>query len=105
LSELVDDVARGGILHDVSRQYLKSSIKNVYQDFLEQFTGTIVTPPTGASVSLFETSFRPDLVVMDEAAVVRELTALLPIAFLDPKAWILTGDVAQKPPHLNLEHD
>ncbi|KAF4460237.1 Nonsense-mediated mRNA decay 1 [Fusarium albosuccineum] len=87
------------------RTWLKTYVKVLYSDFLRQFQGTIVTTPIAASAMAFREAFRPDLVLVDEAATMHELTTLIPIAFFNPHAWILTGDVAQKPPHLTIEHD
>lgn len=36
---------------------------------------------------------------MDEASI------LILIAHYSPKAWVGAGDIAQKPPHLTMEHD
>ncbi|QPC63387.1 hypothetical protein HYE67_005618 [Fusarium culmorum] len=34
-----------------------------------------------------------------------EPTLLIPICHYAPKAFVITGDIAQKPPHLTMEHD
>lgn len=70
-------------------------------DFLREFNGTVVITPVAASNAKLRDSFRPDIVIVDDAATMREITTLIPIAFFDPKAWIITGDVAQKPPHIS----
>ncbi len=78
LATLIDKVRAGEELDDNSRAYFKASIKLLYSDFLQDFHGTIVTTPIGASVSAFRNAFRPDIVIMDEAGIMRELTTLSP---------------------------
>lgn len=34
-----------------------------------------------------------------------EPTLVIPICHYAPKAFVITGDIAQKPPHLTMEHD
>ncbi|KAL7929424.1 hypothetical protein V8C35DRAFT_315601 [Trichoderma chlorosporum] len=104
LVELLDRVDRGEKLNDGSKSLFKSNFKILFQDFLEDFHGTIVTTPVAASNFAFREAFKPDLIILDEAGTMRELTALIPIAFFSPKAWILTGDIAQKPPYISMEH-
>ncbi|KAJ3525388.1 hypothetical protein NM208_g11661 [Fusarium decemcellulare] len=66
------------------RTWLKAYLKFLYSDFLRQYQGTIVTTPIAASAMAFREAFRPDLVLMDEAGTMHELTTLVPIAFFDP---------------------
>lgn len=33
------------------------------------------------------------------------MTLLVPVAHFSPKAWVVVGDIAQKPPHMTIEHD
>ncbi|RSM02255.1 hypothetical protein CEP52_008077 [Fusarium oligoseptatum] len=47
--------------------------------------------PVAASTATFPDSFKPDLLIVDKAATMREITTLIPIDFFDPKAWIITG--------------
>ncbi|KAI8720961.1 CCHC-type domain-containing protein [Fusarium sp. LHS14.1] len=54
--------------------------------------GTVVTTPAAAATTAFRDYFKPDQVIIDEAATMREITTLIHIAFFDPKAWIITGD-------------
>ena len=84
---------------------LEAAIKILYGEFLAQFRGTIVTTPVAAADATVRGNFKPALVLMDEAARMRELTSLIGIAFYSPLAWIFTGDPMQSPPHINVEHD
>ncbi|KAK4066134.1 uncharacterized protein Triagg1_8202 [Trichoderma aggressivum f. europaeum] len=98
-------VESGEGLDDDSKSMFKAEFKSLYEDFLIDFHETVVTTPVGASNFAFRQSFRPDIVILDEAGTMRELTTLIPIAFLSPKAWIVTGDIAQKPPYISMKHD
>lgn len=68
----------------------------LYRAVLAQ-TDFIATTPVAAYGS-FSKLFRPDIVFIDEAPHARELTTLIPLAFFEPIAWILTGDVNQTRP-------
>ncbi|KAK1762908.1 hypothetical protein QBC33DRAFT_581402 [Phialemonium atrogriseum] len=105
LARLLDRLRAGEKLDGKSRAYFETSIKMLYTDFLQDFHGTIVTTPMGASVSAFRNAFRPDIVIMDDAGLMRELTTLVPIVYFSPKVWIIIGDVVQAVPHITMQHD
>ncbi|KAI5464175.1 P-loop containing nucleoside triphosphate hydrolase protein [Mariannaea sp. PMI_226] len=67
--------------------FTPSQVSLLYRAVLAQ-TDFVATTPL----------FRPDIVFVDEAPHARELTTLIPIAFFEPIAWILTGDVKQTCP-------
>ncbi|RSL39272.1 hypothetical protein CEP54_016347 [Fusarium duplospermum] len=100
LAELVQKAIAGAELDDKDKSYIKACLKDVYADFLRSSDGTVVTTPVAAATTAFRDYFKPDLVIIDEAAAMQEITTLIPIAFFDPKAWIITGDIAQKHPYI-----
>ena len=65
----------------------------------------MATTPVGATPLLVRDAFEPDLVIIDEAARMDDASILILIAHYSPKAWVGAGDIAQKPPHLTMEHD
>ncbi|KAL2694143.1 hypothetical protein Neosp_000715 [[Neocosmospora] mangrovei] len=77
LGELVQKAIAGTELDDKDKSYMKAYLKDVYADFHQTFDGTVVTTPVVAST---------DLIVVGKAATIREITALIPIAFFGPKA-------------------
>ncbi|KAI5862560.1 hypothetical protein GGS23DRAFT_597360 [Durotheca rogersii] len=105
LGELLGRVQGSQELSAADKSMLKSCIKVLCCDFLRQFKGTIVTTPVGASVRMFRENFKPALVILDEAATMHELTTLIAIAFFAPLAWLLLGDIQQRPPFVTAEHN
>ncbi|KAJ3520073.1 hypothetical protein NM208_g13870 [Fusarium decemcellulare] len=86
----------GQVLSSADWKSLRSQVAMLYRAVLAQ-TDFIATTPVAAYGS-FAKLFRPEVVFIDEAPHARELTTLIPIAFFDPIAWILTGDVNQTRP-------
>ena len=76
---------------------LRNEIYNLYSAVLRQADFIATTPCVAASA--FRRMFRPDLVVLDEAAHARELSGLIAIANFCPKlGWIFIGDHRQTQP-------
>lgn len=86
----------GEVLSSNDWKSLRSQVSMLYRAVLAQ-TDFIATTPV-AAYGNFSKLFRPDVVFIDEAPHARELTTLIPIAFFEPVAWILTGDVKQTRP-------
>ncbi|RBR22131.1 uncharacterized protein FIESC28_04636 [Fusarium coffeatum] len=84
---------------------LKEDVKLLQHGTLGHHNGVVATTPVGATPLLVRDAFKPDLIIIDEAAMMDEASILILIAHYSPKAWIVTGDIAQKPPHLTMEHD
>ncbi len=55
---------------------LKACVKNLYEDLLQQYHGTIVAMPIRASIFMFREAFRPNFVTTSEAGTMHELVAL-----------------------------
>ncbi|KAF5022228.1 hypothetical protein F66182_5743 [Fusarium sp. NRRL 66182] len=104
-TDLVKRVKDGEELDETESMNFRSSLKLLYADYLLQEEGIVVATPASAGSTLFREAYSPDLVIVDEAGTLQELTSLIPLAFFNPKAWIFTGDVHQKPPHLTMQHD
>ncbi|KAH6888119.1 P-loop containing nucleoside triphosphate hydrolase protein [Thelonectria olida] len=81
---------------EAGEKALRSQVSLLYRAVLAQ-TDFIATTPVAAYGS-FSKLFRADIVFVDEAPHARELTTLIPLAFFEPIAWILTGDVNQTRP-------
>ncbi|KAK5663155.1 hypothetical protein OQA88_6572 [Cercophora sp. LCS_1] len=58
----------------------------------------IVTTPVAAKRHLTDV-FKPKIVILDEAGHARELSAMIPLAFFEPKVWFFTGDHRQTDPY------
>ncbi|CAF3550398.1 unnamed protein product [Fusarium graminearum] len=105
LHELVNKVKDGQELDTAEFGNFKAWVKNLFEAYLLQFNGVVLSTTTAASNFLFRTAFAPELVLVDEASTMRELTTMIPIAFFNPKGWIITGDVNQRAPFIIMEHD
>ncbi|CAJ0545530.1 Ff.00g090030.m01.CDS01 [Fusarium sp. VM40] len=105
LREMMDRVKAGENLLEGEFASLKHLIKELYRDTLQDFSGVVASTPVGITLLLIRQSFRPDLVIVDEAVTMDEMSLLVPIAHFSPKAWVIVGDIAQKPPHMTMEHD
>ncbi|KAK7402852.1 hypothetical protein QQX98_011382 [Neonectria punicea] len=96
LKRILTGMEAGEVLTTGDWKALRSQVSLLYRAVLAQ-TDFIATTPVAAYGS-FSKLFRPDVVFIDEAPHARELTTLIPLAFFDPIAWILTGDVKQTRP-------
>ena len=105
LCELLELIDAKHPLSDVQATFFKGHTRVLYQDFLAQFTGIICATPVAASHSSVRGTFRPELVVIDENARMRELSTLIPIAWYNPKVWVILGDPRQLKPHVSLDVD
>ena len=76
---------------------LKMQVYRLYQDVLKG-ADFIATTPCVASTA-FHDMFKPDIVILDEAAHCRELTSLIAIANFSPKTWLFVGDYRQTLPY------
>ena len=101
LSSAIDGLEKNGKLgEDVQ---LKALVKHLYAEFLKQFNGLICSTPVGCSNQAIHQSYKPDLVLVDEAGRLRELSFMIPIAWYHAPT-IVVGDYLQFEPHLTLEH-
>ncbi|KAH7176495.1 P-loop containing nucleoside triphosphate hydrolase protein [Dactylonectria macrodidyma] len=96
LNRILTRMEAGEVLTTQDWKTLRSQVTVLYRAVLAQ-TDFIATTPV-AAYGGFSKLFRPDVVFVDEAPHARELTTLIPIAFFEPIAWILTGDVNQTRP-------
>ncbi|KPM45058.1 hypothetical protein AK830_g1471 [Neonectria ditissima] len=96
LKRILASMEAGEVLTTGDWKSLRSQVSLLYRAVLAQ-TDFIATTPVAAYGS-FSKLFRPDVVFVDEAPHARELTTLIPLAYFDPIAWILTGDVKQTRP-------
>ncbi|KAM0439593.1 hypothetical protein ACHAPT_000685 [Fusarium lateritium] len=96
LQKVLASMDAGEVLGTSEWKSLRSQVSMLYRAVLAQ-TDFIATTPVAAYGS-FSKLFRPDVVFIDEAPHARELTTLIPIAYFEPIAWILTGDVKQTRP-------
>ncbi|EKJ78369.1 hypothetical protein NXS19_001206 [Fusarium pseudograminearum] len=85
LHELVNKVKDGQELDTAEFGNFKAWVKNLFEAYLLQFNGVVLSTTTAASNFLFRTAFAPELVLVDEASTMRELTTMIPIAFFNPK--------------------
>jgi hypothetical protein len=75
---------------------LKSQIFHLYQDVLTDADFVATTPCVASGA--FHKMYKPDLVILDEAAHTRELTTLIPIANFSHCVYLLIGDFRQTLP-------
>jgi hypothetical protein len=105
LQDSVDRIRNGDVLSEDQYASFKQQIKTLYRDTIREFSGVVATTAVGATPLLIRDELQPDLIIIDEAATMDEASLLILIAHYTPKAWVITGDIAQKPPHLTMEHD
>jgi hypothetical protein len=105
LYELLKMVNAKHTLTDIQATSFKGLTGLMYEDFIGQFTGIICATPVSASHSSVRHCFKPELVIIDENARMRELSTLIPIAWYSPKAWIILGYPRQLKPHVALDKD
>ncbi|CAG1960616.1 unnamed protein product [Fusarium graminearum] len=86
----------GEVLNNDDWKTLRTQVTKLYTAVLRQ-TDFIATTPV-AAYGGFSRHFKPEIIFIDEAPHARELTTLIPIAYFEPIAWILTGDVNQTRP-------
>lgn len=87
-------------------QSLRGCVYRLYEDVLKE-VDFIATAPVSAYGS-FPQMFHPNIVFLDEAPHARELTSLIPIAFLSPIIRIFAGDFRQTRPFVaspNMSND
>ncbi|CAM1502141.1 Fc.00g041250.m01.CDS01 [Cosmosporella sp. VM-42] len=96
LKKVLTSMDAGEALSTDDWKTLRGQVSMLYKAVLAQ-TDFIATTPVAAYGS-FSKLFRPEVIFVDEAPHARELTTLIPIAYFDPVAWILTGDVKQTRP-------
>ncbi|WYZ39265.1 hypothetical protein EsH8_III_001179 [Colletotrichum jinshuiense] len=96
LAKLLDKLGHGAVKTKSTARELRTRVAKLYFSVIKE-ADFIATTPVGASGYLSK-MFSPDLVFLDEAAHARELTALIPLAFYSPHAFILTGDTRQTRP-------
>ena len=92
-----------GVIDQDTRSTLKTLIRGLYTTFLGQFSGVIVMTPVAASNYLVHGSFKPDIVLVDEAGRLREMSLMIPMTWYDAP-HIVVGDHLQFGPHLTVEH-
>ncbi|KAH7197289.1 uncharacterized protein B0J16DRAFT_391066 [Fusarium flagelliforme] len=83
LKQLLASVADGTRLGEGDFANTKTNIKELYRDTLNGFFGVVATTPFGASPLLVRESFKPDIIIVDEAAIMDEAT--LSIAMPRPR--------------------
>ncbi|QPC77701.1 hypothetical protein HYE68_008453 [Fusarium pseudograminearum] len=105
MDESIYRIRNGELLDKEKRAYFRQGLKTLYRDAITDFSGIVVTTAVGATPLPVREQLDPDLVIIDEAATMDEPTLLIPICHYSPKAFVITGDIAQKPPHLTREHD
>ncbi|RGP75378.1 nonsense-mediated mrna decay 1 [Fusarium sporotrichioides] len=82
---------------DIIRLYpMEGELKTLYRGTIREFFGVVATT-TAAPPLLLHEELHPDLIILDEAATLDEATLLILIAHFMPKAWVITGDIAQSP--------
>jgi hypothetical protein len=96
LQVLLRRMDAGEIFNNTEWKSLRSVVGMLYRAVLKN-AHFIATTPT-AIYGSFTNLFKPEVVFIDEAPHARELTTLIPIAYLDPFVWIFTGDVNQTRP-------
>ncbi|KAH6973637.1 AAA domain-containing protein [Ilyonectria sp. MPI-CAGE-AT-0026] len=96
LMRILASMEAGEVLTTGDWKTLRSQVSLLYRAVLAQ-TDFIATTPV-AAYGNFSKLFRPEVIFFDEAPHARELTTLIPLAFFEPIAWILTGDVKQTRP-------
>ncbi|KAF4965320.1 hypothetical protein FSARC_6866 [Fusarium sarcochroum] len=96
LKKLLTRMDAGEVLNHDDWKTLRRQVSKLYIAVLKQ-TDFIATTPV-AAYGGFSKLFKPDVIFIDEAPHARELTTLIPIAYFEPIAWILTGDVNQTRP-------
>lgn len=96
LKVLLRRMESGDIFNNAEWKSLRSIVGMLYRAVLKN-AHFIATTPTAVYGS-FTNLFKPEVVFIDEAPHARELTTLIPIAYLDPFVWIFTGDVNQTRP-------
>ncbi|KAF4986717.1 hypothetical protein FGRMN_10714 [Fusarium graminum] len=80
-------------------------VKELYRQTLQDFSGVVASTPVGITPLLIRESSQPNLVIVDEATTMDEMSLLIPIAHFSPNVWVIAGGIAQKPPHITMEHD
>ena len=103
LAEILQQQQTDGVIDEDTRSALKTLIRNLYTTFLGQFSGVIVTTPVAASNHLVHGSFKPDIVLVDEAGRLREMSLMISMTWYDAP-HIVIGDHLQFGPHLTIEH-
>jgi hypothetical protein len=101
----LERIKNGDTLSEDQYASFKQQIKTVYRDTIREFSGIMVTTAVGAYPAVIREELKPELIIIDEAATMDEASLFILIANFAPKAWVITGDIAQKPPHLTMEHD
>lgn len=96
LKKVLARMDEGDALSTEDWKALRGQITMLYKAVLKQ-TDFIATTPVAAYGS-FAKLYRPDVIFVDEAPHARELTTLIPLAYFNPLAWIMTGDVKQTKP-------
>lgn len=81
---------------------LKSATKTLYRTFLASFDGIVCCTPIAASNFQFRSSFRPDIVLIDEGGRLLELELLVLVAWYSGP-WVVVGDKFQLAPYV--QHD
>ncbi|KAI1053698.1 hypothetical protein LB507_007280 [Fusarium sp. FIESC RH6] len=105
LRHALNRIKAGEVLSKEEYTNLKADVKVLQHDTLRHHNGVVATTPVGATPLLVRNAFKPDLVIIDDAATMDEASILILIAHYSPKAWVIVGDIAQKPPRLTMEHD
>ena len=105
LAEILQQIQQqtDGVIDQDTRSALKTLIRNLYTTFLGQLSGVIVTTPVAASNHLVHGSFKPDIVLVDEAGRVREMSLMISMTWYDAP-HIVVGDHLQFGPHSIVEH-
>jgi hypothetical protein len=105
LAEILQQIQQqtDGVIDQDTRSALKTLIRNLYTTFLGQFSGVIVATPVATSNHLVHGSFKPDIVLVDEAGRLREMSLMISMTWYDAP-HIVVGDHLQFGPHLTVEH-
>ncbi|KAG5663692.1 hypothetical protein KAF25_006277 [Fusarium avenaceum] len=103
--QVIDHAKTGEKLLEGEFVTFKHFVKELYHETLQDFSGFVASTPVGITPLLVRQSFRPDLAIVDEVATMGELSLLVPIAHSSHKACAIVCDIAQKPPHMTMEHD
>jgi len=88
--QLLASVADGTHLEEGDFANNKTNIKELYRDTLDGFFSVVTTAPVGARPLLVHESFKPDIIIVDEAATMDEATLSIVITSERQKFICLT---------------
>ncbi|KAM0204203.1 hypothetical protein ACHAQI_009933 [Fusarium lateritium] len=96
LKEEMDCIKNGENLPEGDFSSFKELVKELYRQTLADFSGVVASTPVGITPLLIRESFQPDLIIVDEAATMDEMSLLVPIAHFSPKAWVIDDAMKER---------